>query len=419
MLKFEPAELENELRQALVKLTDEISIDFGGEYLEHSFEVDAFEDEVFTIATELSLSLPRSDTSIDLSIHNLIELAEEVAGSNTSFDGLVYHSPVRTVVQVMTHDVRSMSFAEAVTNNRNIGAETSAKIRNNPISIGLRDFSVHYGVSVVIREYFYDKYNPPVGSGDIYIEVAHPHGSNKTEAMDSIHAYLFELHATLGLEYFEVSRSDGGLEYPEDEELGELARRSMTLRPLLMGQGLPSVLREFNRGYGHAIGEGALLSYAKCIEYVSATVVREKQYEDLRKRLLARGALNPDADFLDGLLTLFEENRVLARDTEALKLAVERCCDPLPMAPHAPKFLSHLANVTPQSSEQQRKAALHELAASISASRNQLAHAKANYKPTGKECPLAQMDALIACAKLAAEQCIRWYAARSPESRRG
>lgn len=38
-------------------------------------------------------------------------------------------------------------------------------------------------------------------------------------------------------------------------------------------------------------------------------------------------------------------------------------------------------------------------------------------KVTGKECPHDQMAKLGACAKIAAEQCIRWYASRSSELR--
>ena len=151
----------------------------------------------------------------------------------------------------------------------------------------------------------------------------------------------------------------------------------------------------------------------------ATTVVREKQYEDLRKRLLSREALNPNADYLDGLLRLVEENRVLKRDAEALKLSIERCCDSVPMASHAPKYLSRLGAVSAQSSSEDRKSALSDLADALTATRNQLAHAKANYRSTGKECPPEQIDSLVACAKLAAEQCIRWYAARSPELRRG
>lgn len=419
MLKFEPPELEAEFRHTLTKLTSDLTVYLEGEEIEHNFNSEEFEDLTLTTATRVSISLLR-EIEEGLTVGHLMEFAGEVADPKTSFDGLAYHSSVRTVLRVTSLDMRSIYFAEKLGEESNLGAEVATEVSGHPVLVGLRSNSLHYGAIIVLRDYFYDKYNPPVTNDDVFVEVTHPHGADKATAMAVIQAYLFELHSTLGLEYFEAPRpTDVDMEYPEREEISDLTHRAQSLRPLLLGPGLPAVLQEFNRGYGPANWDAALLCYVKCIEYVAATVVREKQYEDLRKRLLSREALNPGADYLDGLLTLFEENRVLTRDTEALRLAVERCCDPVPMALHAPKFLRLLTSVSAKSNDQERKAALSELAAALSASRNQLAHAKANYKVTGKECPSDQIDGLVACAKMAAEQCIRWYAARSPELRKG
>ena len=267
--------------------------------------------------------------------------------------------------------------------------------------------------------HFYDKYFPPLGWDEVFIEVHHPLGATKEQANALIQAYVFELHVTLGLEFSESPRPvEFDIEYPEDEEIGDLVKRATSMRPLLTGPGLLAVLSEFNSANGLHADSSSLLVYTKCIEYVSATVVREKQYEDLRKRLLTRDALNPNAEFMDGLLVLFEENRVFTRDVEALRLSIERCCDPLPMKPHAPQILRSLSKIEPNSTAEQRRQALVDLAAVLSASRNQLAHAKANYRATGKECPPEQLASLVSCARIAAEQCIRWYASRSEELRR-
>lgn len=162
-------------------------------------------------------------------------------------------------------------------------------------------------------------------------------------------AYLFELHVTLGLEFSEAPRAvDFDIEYPEDEEIGDLVQRAASMRPLLTGPGLLEVLSEFNSANGLHVDDAALLVYAKCIAYVSAKVVREKQYEDLRKRLLSRDALSPNAEFMDGLLVLFEQNRIFTRDAEALRLSIERCCDPLPMKPHAPRILRSFSKIEPE-----------------------------------------------------------------------
>jgi hypothetical protein len=419
MLTFEPPQLETDFRNTIAQLTDHMSVLVGGEDLNKDFDLELFEDEEWTASTEVKLEFPRSDTDAEMSIEDLIELTAEVTDPKTSFDGLVYHSSVRTVIRAQSWDLRSMSFAERAVAESGLGAVVGTEIGGRPASVGLRSISPHYAAIIVLRDHFWDKYNPPVQMDDVWIEVTHETGADKEAAIAVIQAYLFELHASLGVEYSESPRPTGDVEYPEDEEISDLILMAEKLRPLLLGQGLLTLLQEFNRGYGPQNSEAALLCYVKCIEYVAATVVRERQYEDLRKRLLSREALNPNADYLDGLLRLVEENRVFTRDAEALKLSVERCCDSVPMAPHAPKYLRRLAAVSAQSGLEDRKSALSDMADALTATRNQLAHAKANYKSTGKECPPEQIDSLVACAKLAAEQCIRWYAARSPELRRG
>ncbi|HMN45887.1 MAG TPA: hypothetical protein PKE27_15015 [Povalibacter sp.] len=418
MLTFDPPEVETNLRATLLKFTDALTVLLDGEEIAHDFALDAFADAIVTDSSEVVVGFPYCDTDASLSIGEFIELSNEVTDPKTSFDGLTFHSRTRTVLRVMSWDLRSIAFAEKATERGELGAATIAELPGVSVRVGLRGASPHYGAAVVLKDNFYDKYHPPLMPDDIFIEAIHPQGADQDAAMAIIQSYLFELETSLGLEYFEAPRPSEEAEYPEDEEIDALAARAAGLRPLLVGHGMHVLLQEFNRGHGAMNRDATLLSYVKCIEYVSATVVREKQYEDLRKRLLSRDALNPNADYLDGLLTLFEENRVLTRDAEALKLSVERCCDVLPMASHAPRYLRLLAAVTPKSSADDRRNALSELAAALSASRNQLAHAKANYKITGKECPPDQVDRLVACAKIAAEQCIRWYASRSPELRR-
>ncbi|WP_115514812.1 MULTISPECIES: hypothetical protein [Xanthomonas] len=419
MLNFDTPELEAALRDAIVRLGTAFGIDWEGTELDPDLEPDLDESVTFSRETVVTMQFPRSEDSIELTIQELIDLSIEVTDPATTCDGLTYHSNHRTVVRMKSWDMRSEGFVSGISSLENDVGKIVGEIAGHPASISLISPSPHFGAAVVVKDHFYDKYNPPIGWEEFYIGVHHPQGATVEEANSLIQAYLFELHVTLGLEFFESPRPvDFDSEYPEDEEIGDLVQRARSIRPLLIGPGLLAVLSEFNSVNGSSGGGAALLAYVKCIEYVSATVVREKQYEDLRKRLLSRDALKPNAEFMDGLLVLFEENRVFSRDAEALRLSVERCCDPLPMKIYAPQFLRSFSKIDPSSSAEQRKQALVELATALSASRNQLAHAKANFRATGKECPPEQLSGLVACARIAAEQCIRWYASRSEELRK-
>ena len=420
MITFEPLELEATLRSAIRRLGSSFYIDLDGYPLPPDFELDLDDDWLISSDTELTLDFPRTEDGVSLPVKDLIDLSLEVTDSATSFDGLTYHSSRRTIIRMNSTDLRSHAFADRVSASHRHELKMISEVGGKPSNISIKNDSAHFGAIIVARDHFYDKYNPPLTGDELFIEVEHPHGASITDCNALIHAYLFELHTTLGLEFFEWPRPlDDEIDYPEDEDIGELVGQAGRLRPLLIGQGLLSVLSEFNSAHGANRSDWSLLSYVKCIEYVAATVVREKQYEDLRKRLLTRDALKPNAEFMDGLLLLFEENRTLTKDAEAIRLSIERCCDPIPMAGHAPAFLRTLAKIGPSSTLAQRQASLLDLSAALTATRNQLAHAKANYRRTGKECPPEQLSSLVVCARIAAEQCIRWYSSRPEDLRRG
>ena len=114
---------------------------------------------------------------------------------------------------------------------------------------------------------------------------------------------------------------------------------------------------------------------------------------------------------------IVEQQRGLRKDREAVKQAAIACCDASELSHVAPLFLSKLRGVPPQDPPKKKEEALAEPGASLYATRNRIAHAKANYEPTGEECPGEQLAAFAGCAKLAAQQAVRWYHSRSEDAR--
>ena len=163
--------------------------------------------------------------------------------------------------------------------------------------------------------------------------------------------------------------------------------------------------------------EYSLISFVKTLEFISATVVRRAAHDAIRARLSSSRALNPDAAFLDDLTRLVDNQRIFRKDSEALKLTIETCCDAKELAFHAPPKLKSLRSITEESDAKARKAALGELADCLSATRNELSHAKSNYQSTGAECPAAERTQLAECARLAVDQAIRWFGSLSPHAR--
>lgn len=260
----------------------------------------------------------------------------------------------------------------------------------------------------------YDKDLPPV-IWDLFIEVRYRRSLPRDTARYVADSYMFELSSTLGLE-FEVSPRPT-LENEDLYSESELRASTTRLRPLLLGKGMPELLKLYTRAVAASDDEVRILYFAKVIEYVSQTVVRQRATEAIRAKLLSPRALNPDASFITELQAALEEQRVLRKDREAMKQTLIACCDVGELSRVAPPFLSKLYGVSASDPPKRKDEALAEVGYVLSATRNSVAHAKANYEPTGEECPGEQLAAFAECAKQAAQQAVRWYHSRSEDLR--
>ncbi|TSA43752.1 hypothetical protein D4R49_02350 [bacterium] len=416
MPRFESPALEKRTTATLSALKEDVQLLIDGVAIAKALET---LDGPLTEQSEVQIELPRVEESFTMSLGAALALVEEVTSNSTKFDGETYHSSTMTLLDVRAQDAITSALVETVDSQGKLALEQVVRVGEEDVIVGLTSMEPRIGLAVVLGDFFYDKYNPPLQPYDVFVAVKHSEKVDGLSAIGVIYAYLFELNVTLGIS-LAASRRPGpdDLAYPEEDEVTVLQQRATRLRPLLVGPGLSELLQGFQRGVEAADPETAVLHYVKCIEYVSATVIREQQYEDLRKRLLSAESLNPTAQYMDGLLALFEESRQFTKDYEALRLTIERCCDSVLLANHAPGILTTVRTITPASKTTERRQAFSDLAGCLSATRNQVAHAKANYDRTGKECPVDQMSALMICAKVAAEQCIRWYASQNPELRR-
>lgn len=419
MLRFTPPTLEDAIRNALRTLGADGSVEFKDSALYEDFAPEDLPDAEITEASLVEVGIVRCDDPVELTAGEFVQLMQEVsAAKDTTFDGLTYHSQRRTIISVQPADARTAVVLDSFAAGPNQHAVSVIALDGQEIAVGLVRTSVHFGLTLVLRGYFYDKYYPPLTGDDAFVEVRHPTNISASKATDIVYAYLFELNSSLGLRFSLAPRPDSQDESPESDEVESVIARAERLRPILVGAGLGPLMREFHRGTAGVDDESSLICLVKCIEYVSATVVRERQYDDIRKRLQSPFVLSPTAAYMDDLLALFEENRIFTKDHEALKLTVDRCCDAILLSQHAPKCIPSLRSITANSKNADRRAGLAELSACLSATRNQLAHAKANYELTGKECPPDQLSQLLQCARIAAEQCVRWYAMQNPDLRR-
>lgn len=266
----------------------------------------------------------------------------------------------------------------------------------------------HLALDAVLLGDYMDYY-PPYFDEDLAIEVEWVDGPlTHNEAHAASLAYQYSLETSLGLKLKPSERTPVD-ELPDFEEDRHDALTVGRIRQLRDGPGQNDLHALYLRAIATSDLEIQHLFFTKVVEYVSQTVLRQERNEAVRQWLRAERALRPDAEYIEDLARAVAAHDRRARDDlSALKLTVVTCCEAQLLAPQAPQFLS-LASITSESSPQERKQALERLAETIQSTRNEIAHAKANYEPTGRECPPAELGALVRCMRQVAQMAIAWY----------
>lgn len=259
----------------------------------------------------------------------------------------------------------------------------------------------------------YDKYFPPILDEDLFVEIRFDKKLPEGHIQNIFEAYLFELSSSLDIHVQPSPRPylDGSW---LDERCDYVFKPSR-FRPLVLGKGTTELLKLYNKAVASQDLDVQILYFTKAIEYVSQTVVRIQSHEAIRGKLLSSRALEPDAVYISELEAVFEAQRVYKKDREAIRQTIATCCEASELAKVAPTFIKEFKQISVGSSFQDKIKALEALGKILYATRNEIAHAKANYTSTGDECPRDQLHEFTQCVKIATQQVIRWYYFR-PES---
>ena len=266
---------------------------------------------------------------------------------------------------------------------------------------------------LVLKEGNFSKHYPAVVEDDLFVNITSSSKLTRDQVDVVLNAYIFELDASLGIVLQSYARPIFE-EYPqyEDDDEDAIAGVPIMLRPLVEGPGVLEILSIYNSAISTSEPVFQILGLVKVIEFVSQTVIKSGLMEAVRMKLLSARAINPNADFILELQSVFDEQKIFQKDREAIRITIKECCDAHELASVAPVFLKELKQIGVNSTIKERTLALSKLAGSISATRNWIAHAKANYKPTGEECPGDQLEQFAKCVRIAAQQVVRWYSTR-------
>lgn len=423
-MRFISEELKEKLENTIKYLDEKHKIYIEGfEYENGSFDLE--EDDDITIideAYELSVYLDESESELQISVSNFIDLIEESKNAKI-IDNYKCLSQKRVLIKIEGITYDDTMFLETLLNNPIYKIPSiESNIDGNKITCSITSGVTIFGVVTNYNRNYSYMY-PSVSDDDKFIEIYfHDNQLTNTQIDIIFNAFLFELSATLGINVRVDYRYDLTQNINESEAWNYPPSR---IRPLIYGEGINELLELFNDATRHCENFNySIIQYTKIIEYVSQTVINEDITQKAMKKLSSSKSLQPDANFIKELENLFLDNQyTYSKDKNAIKITLEKCCDLHEVFDLAPKYLkkihSYKDNITKPkfNIEDGRTKAFEELCEAVSNTRNALSHAKANYTTKGNECPAKYKEEYMMMMRLIAIQVIRWYSNLSEPNR--
>jgi len=429
MLLYEPEMLENKIQQMFSFLEDYnidyyynseglMLIDSNNDYDVENFEEDFDEDLILTGDECISIILPRTEHEEEITINELIDIVEN-AEKGKIIDNYKFENKNMTLIRVQSYDYEKLEVFDNYHGIEKLSHTVLYKDIKYDISIDIN--VTEFGLRIVIDDEF-SKYLPPL-LDEYFIKISSKETINNCDVEEIYNAFIFEVYSTFGIEFDILPRpkiehlelnnyyeSIGTTEDGEEEFYPNI-------RKLELGNGLDELYKLYNSTIAIPNPEAQILYFSKVIEYVSQTVINKELINTTLNKLSTREALNPGADFVIELSSIFDKNKSYKKDYEAYNITINTCCDIFSIKKYAPTYLKKLSEIDIYSDQQKLLNAYVELSKAISDTRNQIAHAKTNYNRKGMECPENELEEFSLMMKVISEQIVRWFA-RQPETDR-
>lgn len=344
------------------------------------------------------------ERDLEMEVGTFLSFVQECRAMKISQEDGLIKTPNR-VIQIITPE---NSLAEEFVHHRkSIGMFTEDGFE---LSIQYENFIV--GCASLISDAYHRKYYTPFNY--IAIEaysVREIDAVTDRRAEESIAAFVFELADSHNV----VFSVDSFVEFIEDSVFisGEIEKNSeLEVRPLLPYSRGMELYMSALQVHDNAL---RLFSLYKVFEYYSPVVLNLEGADALRRKLDSSKVLSPDAEFLHSIFDLVRSVDNRRTDREMMRLVFEKCFDLIDLNDLLPESLRRSVGYAMSATE--KSAYSRDIADVLVATRNQVAHAKSNYKPLGIECAAKDMYQFNRFLKAAAAQTIRWHA-RLPEHQR-
>ena len=139
-------------------------------------------------------------------------------------------------------------------------------------------------------------------------------------------------------------------------------------------------------------------------------------FEKVTLKLTSPSVFKPNANFIAELGAIYDKYRYTStKDSELIKQSVLTAVALDEIWNYVPQFIKGKQIELP--TEQECVLFLEKISDCIYDTRNEIAHAKANYEKKGAECPKKYKEDYCKMLELIAVRCIRWFALQ-PEDKR-
>lgn len=426
MVTFEPMDLGNQIIVAIEEL------DFlCGSIEDIDFDVfldkDQYDDYDVVINEESKVCLYMGQDSYPITtLGYLLHICKELNKSKLN-DKQSYAKNQNEVDFLLTvNDYNTMMLLEGLERSNNpivcklqTGVylwKTEIAIEKNTYEIALFKGVCLYHV-LVERSGNHDKYLPSYSENDYFVRIVSKDMVDMRVADSLAVSFVFELLSTHGLVLdFSSGRPDPDEVYYDDNELSE---EPYGIFPLLYGRGIKEILSLYNKGRITAEPEHKILCFTKVLEYISPTIAQEQLYESVRLKLSSPTVLAPTSDFINELGTIYNKNQSdISKDSELIRLAVITVTDLGEIWDDVSFLLKQGKNKKyTELDDPEKLECLESLATIIYDTRNEIAHAKANYVKKGTECPDENKHQFSKALDKIAIRCIRWFSIQAEDKR--
>lgn len=392
-------------------------------------------DDYYEILSEYYNSEGENEVDDDGNVEVRISMTDECDDVVLPVDQFLdYMSDLKSLSKVDETTVRTRHIRQTIIDTPKHGSEYIAKQLSRYVYVG-----ANYQVRVVDKPFLIglqnakdfncdDNYMIWPCTGYLAIEIKYSDNNKlpKSEEDNMIKRILYDLTRKVGVgvyvsvfwDVYELAE-ETDLEYSMSTTNAEYT--TIDIRTIPQSVEMLDLYRQAKEILNPDI---AFLHYYKIMEYVSPAVAKKKAIAQINNQLNQPSSVARDYHYMNAMLEIASQYRDDQKDDYLMNNLIQECLDVKLELHHLPELLlrqiknnlgvSENADLGSTALSTDKEISLKKQVASILYStRNSIVHAKANYNPTGWECPKENLQEINELMDSFALRMIEWNEAQA------